>query len=600
MGGDVVNLIVTAVSAYVTSGGSWWAVVIAVTLTFAAQKLAPKPKPPDMPSFDLVETDRKQSFRQAITSRKIVYGEIRVGGPIIFIESSPTPADAGPTTELANAFLHMIVLVASHEIQSFEEFYINGTLVLPSDLNADGEPTDPDSPFYVDLSEKNSLLRIQTALGTADQPANAQLIAESDGKWTADHKLSGIAYVYCRFKFDQDVYQGPPNFTTVIKGKKIYDPRTSTTVFSSNPALILRDYLTSDLGIGMSSTKVDDGTITTAANICDEDVDLADGGTEDRYTANGMISTSATPRDNINEILSSMSGTLTYSNGLFKMFAAGTQTSTLVLDENDIIGNLTVQARLSRRDNFNSIKGTFISPDTAWEKTDYPALSVASFITDDNGETIYNDFHLPFTTSSPMAQRIAKIQLYQARQPIMVSGVFKCTAFAADMNDVIKLTHARYGWTEKEFRVIEWGFEAKGNGVSVTMTLSEYASSSYDWETTEEQAMADAPNTNLPSPFIVSPPTNLVASESLITTRDNSRAASLLSITWDAALDAQVNMYECQYKLTTDTIYKMAATQSDVTAEVLDLPAGVYDIRVRALNSLGMSSVVAAHFLHLP
>ena len=172
MGGDVANLVVTAVITGFQTGFNPYAMLAAVVLTFAAQKLAPKPKPPDMPSFDMVETDRKQSFRQAITSRKIVYGEIRVGGPIIFIESSPTPADAGPTTELANAFLHMIVLVASHEIQSFEEFYINGTLVLPSDLNADGEPTDPDSPFYVDLAggATNSLLRIQTALGTADQP----------------------------------------------------------------------------------------------------------------------------------------------------------------------------------------------------------------------------------------------------------------------------------------------------------------------------------------------------------------------------------------------------------------------------------------------
>tara|TARA_R110002020_G_scaffold437862_1_gene648193 strand:+ start:2261 stop:4870 length:2610 start_codon:yes stop_codon:yes gene_type:complete len=579
MGGDVVNLVVTAVITGFQTGFNPYAMIAAVVLTYAAQRLAPKPKAPDLGSFEMVQQDRKNSFRQPITTRKIVYGKIRVGGPIVFMEST---ADGGTK----NTFLHMIMVVASHEIQSFEEFYINGNKVLPSELDANGEVTNTSSSFY----SGGSYLRIQTALGTATQGANPALVSESDGLWTADHTLTGNAYVYTRFKWNRDIYQGPPTIAAVIKGKKIYDTRTSATAYSSNPALVLRDYLTSSLGLGIATTKIDDTTVTTAANTSDEDVDLGDGGTEDRYTANGMIDTGVRPRDNINEILTSMSGALTYSNGFFKMFAAGTGTSVLTITEADIVGNLTVQARLSRRDNFNSIKGKFVSEETEWEQSDYPSLSVASFVTEDYGETIYNDLDLPFTTSNATAQRIAKIQLYEARQPLTVSGVFKCTAFAADINDIIKITHAKYGWSNKEFRVIAWGFKSGKDGLDVTMTLAEYASTSYSWLTTEEQAMADAPNTNLPSAFEVNPPTNLTATESLITTRDNSRVASLLKIDWTGALDAQVVQYEAQYKLNSATTYLMAATQSDTTAEVLDLSAGVYDIRVRAITSLGMSS----------
>ena len=46
-------------------------------------------------------------------------------------------------------------------------------------------------------------VRIEKALGTTTQPANANLIAESGGLWTSDHKLSGIAYVYLRFRFNR-------------------------------------------------------------------------------------------------------------------------------------------------------------------------------------------------------------------------------------------------------------------------------------------------------------------------------------------------------------------------------------------------------------
>ena len=338
----------------------------------------------------------------------------------------------------------MIMIVASHEIQSFEEFYINGNKVLPSDLGANGEITNTNSKFYTGSSQ----LRIKTALGTTTQGADPDLVSESNGLWTADHTLSGNAYIYCRFKWNRDIYQGPPTIACVIKGKKILDTRTGTTAFSQNPALILRDYLTDSLGMGIAAGKIDNVSVVNAADTCDESQSLAGGGTESRYTANGMIDTAVKPRENINEILTSMSGTLTYSNGLFKMFAAGTGTSVLTLTEDDVIGNLTVQARLSRRDNFNSIKGKFVSEDTDWEQSDYPALSVASFITEDNDETIYRDFDLPFTTSSTTAQRIAKIQLYEARQPLTVSGVFKCTAFAADINDIIKISKYEI-WLDK-------------------------------------------------------------------------------------------------------------------------------------------------------
>ena len=120
--GDVVQAVVSGAIAGITSGSIYVAIAVAV-LTYASIKLAPKPKIPDLEPFNnLAERDRKLSFRQAITTRKIVYGKIRVGGPIIFLLST----DEGSTK---NEFLHMIVIVASHEINSFQEYYINGNKI---------------------------------------------------------------------------------------------------------------------------------------------------------------------------------------------------------------------------------------------------------------------------------------------------------------------------------------------------------------------------------------------------------------------------------------------------------------------------------------
>jgi hypothetical protein len=579
-GGQFVQVALAAAVGYYTGG--WVGAVLMAGATIASIKLAPKPQIPDLEPFsNLASKDRKLSFRQAITTRKIIYGRIRVGGPILFLEST-----ADGSTQ--NEFLHMIVAVASHEIQSFDEFYINGNKILPSQLDASGNVNDESTPYY---DGSKSFVRIQTATGTTSQSANSDLIAESGGLWTSNHKLSGIAYVYLRFRFNRDVWQGGvPQFACVIKGKKIYDTRTGATAYSRNPALILRDYMTTNLGMKMSSTKIDTSSVNTAANICDESQALSDGGTENRYTGDGMIDTGVTPRQNINDILSAMSGQITYSNGVFKMFAASTATAVISLTEDDMIGELRTQARLSRKENFNSIKGKFLSEDTDWEETDYPALSPSSFITEDNGEVIYRDFNLPFTTSQATAQRIAKIQLYLARQPLTVSGTFKCSAFALNNNDLVKITNSRYGWSEKVFRVHSWGFSNNSSGVGVTMNLIEYSASAYSWSTTEEQALTASPNTNLPNPFSISPPTNLQAVENLVIARDNSRLASSLDITFTASVDARAVTNEIQYKLTSSSTYISAGTSPSTETSVLDLTAGVYDVRVRAISAIGITS----------
>ena len=89
----------------------------------------------------------------------------------------------------------------------------------------------------------NSALRINKHLGTTNQAADADLVAE-DSAWSTEHRARGVAYIYIRAEFDTSVFpQGLPTFSAIVKGKKVYDPRTSTTAWSANAALCLRDYL---------------------------------------------------------------------------------------------------------------------------------------------------------------------------------------------------------------------------------------------------------------------------------------------------------------------------------------------------------------------
>jgi hypothetical protein len=74
--------------------------------------------------------------------------------------------------------------------------------------------------------------------------------------WTSDHRLRGIAYLYVRLAFLNAHFKQVPQVSAIVRGKKLTDTRTGQTVYSPNPALIARDYLTDSASaqLGMRST----------------------------------------------------------------------------------------------------------------------------------------------------------------------------------------------------------------------------------------------------------------------------------------------------------------------------------------------------------
>jgi len=295
-------------------------------------------------------------------------------------------------------------------------------------------------------------------LGTTTQTADANLISDtsslSQGAWTSAHRLQGIAYLYIRFDYDADAFpNGVPVVSAVIKGKKVFDTRTSTTAWSDNPALCLRDYLTSSYGLNQLSSRVDDTLVSTAADVCDETIDG-----EKRYTCNGSFVTGLAPSQIISDLLTSMGGLFWYSQGKWRMKAAKYTTPVITLDEGDLRSGISLSTRHSRRNNFNTVKGTFRGPETDLQFTDYPSVSSPTFVSADNGIVNTLDFPLAFTTSSKTAQRVANIALRRNREQLTFSASFGLKAFQVQVGDFVYINNTRFGWTNKVFEVTNWTF----------------------------------------------------------------------------------------------------------------------------------------------
>ena len=498
-------------------------------------------------------------------AHQIIYGRTKVGGVRVYSEETEN-----------SRYLHKVIAFAGHEIQSFDEVYLNDELVT---LDGGGFVTSP--AHYV------GLVRLKLYLGLANQVADASLVAESAGLWTTNHRLRGIAYVYARYEFSPDAYpNGEPIVTVVVKGKKVYDPRTDVTAWSNNSALCLRDYLTSKYSLKEVSANIDDVLVSSAANICDEMVTTASGA-EARYQCDGAIISSTKPVDGVNAILVTMGGSLWFSQGKWRMKPGAWTTPVSTFDDDDLRSGLTISTRNSRRDNFNIVGGKFRGETTLWVEDDYPEYRSDTFIQVDGGLESRAEVDVLMVGSSPRAQRLAKMALYRSRDQITLSATFSLRAMQVQVGDVVYVNRPRAGWLNKSFEVQNWSFVLDEDlTLSVRMTLREISESAFDW-TTVDESVFETNNSNLTSPFYVEPVGLSVSSSTDIIYE---KITNVIYANVTCSFQSNVRLVEVQFKKSADTEWRVMGSGPVGQYSYIDAADDLYDIRARATNYLDVRS----------
>ncbi|MDA9812241.1 phage tail protein [bacterium] len=415
-------------------------------------------------------------------------------------------------------------------------------------------------------------------------------------EWNATRKLSGIAYLYIVMEYDADIFpNGIPEIKAVIKGKKVYDPRTSSTAWSDNPALCIRDYLTSSYGLDEETANVDDTYVSTAANVC-EYFNYPTLTGDPRFSLNGAFVTSITPADILNDLLTSMGGMIWYAQGKWRMKPAYYTSPVLDINEDDFRSAVNVSTRHSRRDNFNIVKGTWKGPDSFYQVTDYPQVPDAAaanpFVVADNGQESVVDLNLAFTDNVTQARRIARILLERNRQQLTIEASFGLRTFQLQVGDIVRVTNTRFGWTNKEFEVVKWTFGLQeGNDLQTQMTLREISESVFD--DVDDGVVYETDNTTLLSPFDVPPVAVALNQEYRII---NEHVTNVLVVNVTSTSATRVDYVEVEFKKSTDSTYSVLGTGDLGRFEILDIEtplanaAGtiVYDVRARAINAFGV------------
>lgn len=648
--------------------------VVATGINYIGSRaLAKKPK---APSFTADAQGRSDMVRSSVESHKIIYGQAKVSGPLVFARTTDTGYDAAGVNQAGpNRFLHLVIALAGHEVHAIPTIYLNDQIV---EIDADGwvtsspythavEQTVTQSTAIVsasrvldrlsgalrvtvttaaphglapgqgvtisgtsDLSFNGgytvtgvpnatsftytpsvragayaasatggsvsrsvtrttyaSYVRIRAHLGTADQLADPVLLAEMPG-WTAQHRLRGIAYLAVRLEYNPDAFPtGIPNISAIVQGKPVYDPRSGATAWTDNWALCVRDYLASDYGFRCGVDEINDSYFIAAANISDEVVAKADGTPILRYRANGVLDTATAPLDNLQSLLTAGAGAVTYVQGKFRLHAAAYDAPVAEIGLDMAAGDIQVTARPARQDLFNAVTGTFVDPTKGWSPTDFPAVTNVDYESQDGGERIARDIELPFTIDAEAAQRLGRIVLEKGRQGITVTMPATHAALHLSVYDVVGLNNAQLGWDAKPFRLAKWSLQTPG---PIILTLQEESAASYDWNAGMANVIDAAPDSNLPDPFTVAAPGAIGVTETLYATRDGSGVKARATLAWLASGDAFLREYQAEYRAEGAGTWDVLPRTTGTSAALDDVAPGHYDFRVKAINSLGVSS----------
>lgn len=463
------------------------------------------------PKMPKAQANRLNATFDPQAHRKFVIGETAMNTDIRYYEPSGTDQE----------YFDYIVAVGAHEVESIDQIYFDDELAWTT-AGVQGRYVG-----YLTVSTRT--------VGTS-----ANTISINGGSiWGSSCRLTGCAYVYFRVKrtgnskkAESPLVNGLPNRVTIKgKGAKLYDPRRDSTVTGGsgserandqttwgggastnrdNPALQLLWFLLGykinsklSVGCGVPSARIDLASFITAANICDEAITLAAGGTQPRYRTAGVGSDADNRMDIIQLFLTCMNGTLRDSNGRLSLQVMKNDLATPVLefDDNDILDDFTWNQTNGLDKAINAVHGKYTDPsaNSLYQPVEYPTISIASM----DGIERLQTLDLPWVEEGRRAQRIAKQVLQRAQYRGTFSATFNMKALGCEVGDIVYISFEPLGWASKPFRILSQMISSSGQ---VPMTMIEENAAIYAWDS-EEKALVTptAPTVYDPlnSPYIL-------------------------------------------------------------------------------------------------
>ena len=396
----------------------------------------------------------------------LVYGRTRLG--INRVYACVTGED--------NKYLHLVGNICEGPVKGIYE--IDG---VPQIFLGDKLYTEYGDKFYYEFFR-----------GTADQAVCSTLATATAAEaepWNEPKHYT--AYIYCRFEYDPDVFQGLPDITMVVEGMEVYNPTTGVTEYTRNPALHALDYMTRSSkrgGMQIGSSRIDTALIETAAAYCDTK----------GWTCDICLRDESSAIDHFQGILNTFRGDLIYSDSIFQLKYRDLNYESPVMDltEHDVVEQGASTLRIEQPSIFNTpnaVRCRYINEEKEYTFDDFILSDSVAIAADGDYREQVAEF--PGMLNPSNVAKMAAYLLERARLNKTASLVIGSRGMALEPHDLITLTHSWPGWDKKIMRVSGASISYDGN---VALSLEEEYASFYDddYEITPEMFY----DTTLPDP----------------------------------------------------------------------------------------------------
>jgi len=552
---------VTAVagSAIVTVTGAIIGLGISVGVSALAQAFT---RPDKTAAEGAAPADRQFVAKSPIAARVRSYGRVRIAGAQMFLNTS-------------GGGLYRVVAHNAGLVDAVVERLINDVAV---EIDGDG---------WVTTAPWAGHVRWLNRLGTTTQPHYSSLEAAFP-EWDDTHTGKGIASSLVIFN---QVEQGdfltvyPGGETTTIKitldASQVWDPRDeaqdpddpATWTWSDNAALVILDYLRHESGFAMPLVWLEPelDVWIAAADICDEAVDLAEGGTVARYRIWGSYGFDERPADVLARMLTACNGRIwTGPNGGIILNVGAWETPTVTIGD-DAILSYRLGAGNEAPDTANTITAVYLDADQGYTETEAEPWADEAAVTA-YGE-IVADAKLYLVPGHSQCRRLQKQALARIAPEWTGSLTTNLGGLAALSERFITIEIGELGLSftaeiDDATFVIQDGNVVTG----LTINFTAMASAAFAWDAnTEEGTPAEVP------PSIVGegipPPINFRVSVTSVPTA---------LVQWDAAAEGVTTRVE--YKLAADSEWTIVTDVEGTSLALTLVEDETYEFRARSIG----------------
>ena len=543
----------------------------------------------------------------------VVYGSAFVGGPITDAKISTDQKTMWYVVALAE---HTDTTVGSG--YTFGDIYYDGKLVAFSSGAAVASLTTNTTPAQTDTRMAGNLFIYlftngsSSGVNTGGQTAY-DILSDPEipvgQRWTSTDAMTNCAFAIVKVIYNAD--KGVTNLGSL---------QCQLTNTVDKPGDVILDYmLNTRYGCAIPLARIDTTSLTALNTYSDQNITYYQGATpltQPRYRINGPLDTAQNCLNNLQILVDGCDSWLQYSEltGTWKVVINQSYTdyttlnNLFLVDDSNLISGVQIQP-IDLNETYNQIEVAYPNRNIK-DQTDYQILDLTDPTTAWYDPTLLSpneainrlNITLPVVNEAVQAKYLAVRRLLQSREDIGVSFTLDYSGIQIEAGDVIRITFAKYGWTNKLFRVSNVTEEKDQNGnLFASIQAFEYNDTVY-----ADNAIQDyVPefNTGLTDPNVLGAPTAPIPADgptqpdgtkSFTLSSNVPASGTVLYMDFNYGNTSNVQQHKRYSSLAAGAGNIWAANQT-LTTSIVDLPAGNYYFSATARNKFAGNTSPASN-----